>query len=70
MSPQRFVSGTRFFTEAFVITAILIGASVMIGYIHNIGLSPWWLLLAAPFYFGFGCAALMLTGSVMVEKGE
>lgn len=33
MSPQRFVSGTRFFTEAFVITAILSGASVMIGYI-------------------------------------
>lgn len=42
----------------------------MIGYIHRIGLSPWWLLLAAPLFFGFGCAALMLTGSVMVEKGE
>lgn len=68
MSNPRFVSATRFFTEALLFTAFLCGVAVTYGHLESIHLSPWWLLLAAPFFFGLGCAGLMLSGSVMVEK--
>lgn len=68
MSNQRFVSGTRFFTEALLIAAILCVVTIIGGFFQGTDLSPWWLLLAAPLYFGFSCTALMLSGSVMVGK--
>lgn len=67
MSNQRFVSATRFFTEAILITVFLCGVTLLVGYIQGTDLSIWWLLLATPFFFGFSSAALMLSGSVMVE---
>ncbi|EOG4615071.1 hypothetical protein ACLD9I_004718 [Pseudomonas aeruginosa] len=68
MTNQRFVSGTRFFTEALLITAFLCGVTIIVGCFQRADLSLWWMLLAAPFFFGFSCTALMLSGSVMVEN--
>ena len=67
MSNQRFVSATRFFTETILITVFLCGLTLLVGYIQGADLSIWWLLLAAPFFFGVSSAALMLSGSVMVD---
>lgn len=68
MSYQRFVSGTRFFTEALLITTFLCGVTIIFGFFKGTDLSSWWLLLAAPFFFGLSTTALMFSGSVIVER--
>lgn len=68
MSHQRFVSGTRFFTETLLFTTFLCGVTIIFGFFQGTDLSAWWLLLAAPFFFGLSTTGLMLSGSVIVER--
>lgn len=68
MSNQRFVSATRFFTEAVLMTLILCGFTYVWMYLQIPAHAPWWALFGAPFYFGMSATLLMLTGAKMVEK--
>lgn len=68
MSSPRFVSATRFFTEAVLITLIFCGFTYVWMYLQMPAQAPWWALLGAPFYFGMSSTLLMLTGAKMVKK--
>lgn len=68
MTEQRFMSATRFFTEASLITAFCCFITYL-GLLHSGPVSSlWWLLIAAPFWFLCAVTALMLSGYVMVDK--
>ncbi len=70
MSNPRFVSATRFFTEAVLMTLIFCGFTYVWMYLQIPDQAPWWALFAAPFYFGMSSTLLMLTGAKIVEKAS
>ncbi len=70
MIDYRHMSATRFFTETVLIAVGMCAVTLIVGYMQGTDLSLWWLLLAFPFFFGLGYAAMVLSGAVMVETDK
>lgn len=67
MSDKRFKSPVRFFTETLIYTLGLCCSTILAGYVQDMHISLWWMLVAFPVLFSFSCYALMLSGYVIVD---